>query len=199
MKHILLLFLVALPLTEAIGQEDVLPFSLHLGANFNQSSTAINSTTGIGLFLEPAILVGDRYRLGYRFEPTALAYGVGVIWDACNDGECREGANYVLNNYLKADYLIGQPKINRNGARFQTYAGVNLIILTHRRWVIQATGPQSIDDTQQWVTNTGMGIRFGALLGRFDLSVSLNRTGADFQDYIGFNLGYDLLKNNRRE
>ncbi|MFA0962154.1 hypothetical protein AB9P05_10125 [Roseivirga sp. BDSF3-8] len=158
------------------------------GLNFNQSNTLFNTTTGIGVFVEPDILINGRYRFGYRFEPTALAYGVLVLPGGCG-GECREGANYVLNNYLKAEYLFGQPRRGKNRGRHQFYAGVNLVILTHNRWIL-IRDPGNYQNTRRWVTDTGFGIRAGALLGRFDLSAAFNMVGDDYQDYVGFSLGY---------
>lgn len=196
MKKATFLLLFLLSCTFAQSQSNV--FSLLAGTHFNQSNTELNTTTGIGLFLEPNVTWNNTLRLGFRFEPTALAYGEGVTWDACG-GSCRDGANYVLNNYLKVEYLLGQPTIGRQGGQYQLYVGGHLSLITHKRWEVISIIPDGDFNTHNWVANPGYGLRIGALLGRFDLSITANRVGEDFQDYWGFSLGYRLWNRSMRE
>ncbi len=191
--------------THVFGQETSHNFSVLLGANYNLSSTEFNTTTGIGIFVEPSFILGDKFRLSYRFEPTALAYGVLVLPGGCSEEHpaypgfpsCREGANYLLSNYLKGEYLFGKPKYGRKGGAHQAYAGLNLNLLTHKRYIITSRVPGNWQDTHKWVANPGFGLSIGALLGRFALSVSFNKTGKDFRDFVGFGLAYRLWGRSR--
>jgi hypothetical protein len=187
-----------LAVTRAIGQGATAPFSLAVGVHYNKSSTEFNNTTGIGLFVEPSWTLSNRFRVGYRFEPTALAYGVLVLPGGCTEEHpsypgfpsCREGANYVLNNYLKGAYFLGEPKYGRKGGPYQLYVGLQALVLTHKRYIITSREPGRWRDTHRWVTNAGLGVGIGALLGRFDLAATYNRTGDDFRSHAGFSLGY---------
>ena len=168
--------------------------NVFIGTHYNGSSTDWIPTTGIGFFVEPNILINDKYKLGYRFEPTALAYGVSVLPGGLCGVECREGANYLLGNYLKAEYMLGRPKFGSKGGKYQGYAGLSFNILTHKRWVITSRSSQGWVDTHMWIVDPGMGFRIGALIGRLDVSASYNIAGNDFQNFFGFGLGYTIWK-----
>ena len=177
----------------ANAQEKFEDLCFRLGATFNVSpgSDEFNSSTGLGLFAESDYLIKERVRLGVRFEPTALAWGVLTLPGGCG-GECKEGSNYLINNYLKAEYMIGQPKYGPKKEKYQGYVGLNFLVLTHKRYIITSRIPGNYQDTRRTMTNLGFGIRSGALLRRVDLSASFNWTGNDFQQYFGFNLGYTV-------
>jgi len=178
----------------AYGQDDeTSQIKVFIGALYNGSNTDWMPTTGIGLFVEPSILMNDKFKIGYRFEPTALAYGVLTLPGGCG-GECKEGANYLLGNYLKAEYMFGRPKFGDKGGRYQGYVGLSFNILTHKRWIITSRAPGRWTDIHNWVIDAGMGFRIGALLGRLDISASYNIAGSDFQNFFGFGLGYNVLK-----
>lgn len=192
-KKILSLLFTVFCLISAQGQDHKSnQFNFFFGAHYNGSDTEWMPTTGIGVFAEPSILVNNRFKLGYRFEPTALAYGVLVLPGGCG-GECKEGANYVLGNYLKAEYMLGKPKIGAKGERYRGYAGLSFNIVTHKRWIITSRSPGKWADTHKWIADAGMGFRIGALLGRFDISASYNLAGSDFRNFFGFGLGYSIL------
>ncbi len=97
------------------------------------------NTSGLGLYFESKFLYQDRFIFGYRFEPIALIYGVLVLPGGCTEEHprypgmpsCREGANYLLNNYMFVDYRIGKQKISENGGLYQFYAWFSLNFHTH--------------------------------------------------------------------
>ena len=163
-------------------------FGIQIGTTFNASpgSDESNSSTGLGLFVESNYTLKQKLRFGLRIEPTALVWGVGVLPSGCG-GECKEGSNYLIGNYLKADYLFGNATKNR------MYAGINVFMLTHQRHVITSR-VDDWEDTRRRMTSLGAGGRVGVLLGRFDLSASYNLVGKDFQNYFGFNLGYTVWR-----
>lgn len=192
MKKILPLLFTIFCFSLAQGQDDKTnQIKVFIGAHYNGSNTEWMPTTGIGLFAEPSILINDKFKFGYRFEPTALAYGVLVLPGGCG-GECKEGANYVLGNYLKAEYMFGRPKFGNKGGRYQGYFGLSFNILTHKRWIITSRSPLGWTDTHKWVADPGIGFRIGALLGRLDISASYNIAGSDFQNFFGLGLGYSI-------
>lgn len=185
---------------QTIAQEEE-KLNIYLGAVFNQSSDAWNNTTGVGLFIEGDYFINEKIRIGARFEPTALAYGVAVFPGGCEFehprypgfNSCREGANFLFNNYLKAEYMLGNPIYGKNERRKQAYIGGNIILLMHNRFIITSREPGNWKDTQQLVANLGAGIRVGVLLGKFDLSMAYNKAGEDFRGFVGLNLGYSIL------
>lgn len=185
MKKLLLLSLVILSIP-VIGQDKL---SVQVGATFNVSDDEFNNTTALGLYLEPNYQLNDKIRLGARIEPTALAYGILTLEGNCSTG-CKEGGNFLLINYLKGEYLLGQPKYGPNNGKRQAYVGVNLAMLTHRRYIITSRAAGNWENTRRVVTNLGVGPRFGVLLGRIDLSASYILTGSDFRNFVGLNLGY---------
>jgi hypothetical protein len=190
MKLIIIIGLVFywIPVESQFTRENI---GMQTGIVFNVSNDEFNSTTGLGLYFEPNYLVENKLRLGIRFEPVALAYGILTLPGGC-DGSCEEGANFVLNNYLKAEYFLGNPVFGPNGVKYQSYAGFHLSLITHKRYIITSRIPGAWKDTRERVTNLGIGPRIGILAGRFDLSASFNLTGEDFRNYAGFNLGYQF-------
>lgn len=177
---------------QSLGQRTLDNFGIKVGATFNASSTEYYNTTGIGIFVEPDYMINEKFRFGLRIEPTALAYGIGVIYGGCG-GSCKEGANFLLGNYLKGEYMIGKPKYGPKGQRHQGYVGTNILILTHKRYIITSI-VDNLKNTIETVTNFGFGVRLGAILGKFDLSTSFNNAGKDFSNYFGFNIGYQILQ-----
>lgn len=192
MRNITLLLFIIAPCW-VYSQNNLGNLRFQVGTAFNASPgpDEAKSTSGVGLFLASDFTVKDKIRFGLRFEPTALAWGVALLPDACG-GACKEGASYLLSNYLTADYLVGKPKYGTQNGKHQGYFGVNLLMLTHRRYQISDKDPDNWVTTKRTVTNLGVGMRAGFLLGRFDLSASYNRVDIDFQDYFGFNLGYTV-------
>ncbi len=200
-KYLLFTLLVVSPLS-VYGQVDDKNLTFYVGLVFNQSSDEWNNTTGLGLLIEADYFLNNKVRVGARFEPTALAYGVLVLPGGCENEHprypgvpsCREGANFLFNNYLKAEYMLGRPKYGIKGGRKQAYVGLNILLLMHQRYIITSREPGNWKDAQRLVSNLGGGVRFGVLLGRFDLSTAYNRAGEDFRGFVGVNLGYTVLK-----
>ncbi len=178
---------------QASAQQFWESFGLQAGTTFNASSDEFNSTTALGVFIEPSVFLWERWRFGMRIEPTALAYGILTLPGGCGDS-CEEGANFLLINYLKVEYLLGTPKYGaKKGHLHQAYVGANVLMLTHRRHIITSREPGNWKDTRRRITNAGIGARVGALLGKIDLSASYNFTGDDFRNHFGFNLGYQII------
>ncbi|MFC2104003.1 hypothetical protein ACFLS4_01460 [Bacteroidota bacterium] len=191
-KSLITVIIIILPL-QVLGQDDSQNLSIQLGATYNHSSFDIYNTTGIGLFLESDYLIQEKYRLGVRFEPIALVYGIWYLPEGCDDG-CKEGSSYVVNNYIKADYFIGQPVYETNFIKCQGYVGINILVIAHKRYVITSMELGNWEYAHRTFTNLGIGVRLGFILGRFDLSASYNKTGKDFSDHYGVNLGYILWR-----
>lgn len=197
----ILSFLMMAATTFAQQKEDK-GFSLTAGVVYNKSNMEFNTMTGVGLFFEPRLILNERFVLGYRFEPMALAYGVAVYPGGCTEEHplfpgtpsCREGANYVLNNYLFGDYRIGKAKYGPKGGLRQFYTGLSLNLYTHDRYIITSREPGNWTDTQRWVSNLGPGLRFGAYLGRIQINLSYNLTEEDFQPFLGTSIGYQILR-----
>ncbi|NRB51666.1 MAG: hypothetical protein HRU41_28595 [Saprospiraceae bacterium] len=203
MQKALLSILFSALFLMAFGQDSPpKPFNLFVGAHFNQSNQEFMNTTGLGLFLEPSLIHAERFQFSYRFEASALVEGVLVLPGGCSEEHprfpgfpsCREGANYVLNQYLYADYLFGQARFGARGGRFQTYGGLSLNVNMHDRFIITSRQAGAWQDTQRWVTNIGAGARLGALLGRLKLDFSFNIAGKDFQPYAGFGISYSVFR-----
>lgn len=179
--------------------------SIQTGLAYNQSDDEFNNTTGIGLYLEANYLPTEDFRVSFRFEPTALAYGMAVYPGGCTEEHrrypgftsCREGANYVLNSYLKAQMLIGQPRYTKKDKRIQGYVGAQLVMLSHQRYIITSRRPGNWTDTRQNITNFGFGPNVGYMLGRWDLSAAYHFVGAEFRNYLGLNLGYSFWYNQK--
>ncbi|MGB3467323.1 MAG: hypothetical protein WBA74_18715 [Cyclobacteriaceae bacterium] len=192
-KLILLLFAISFSLIVKGQSDDRHQFEIIIGAHYNGSSQEWMQTTGVGLFFESNFLVKENLRLGYRFEPTALAYGVWILPGGCG-GDCREGANYLLGNYLKAEYLLGNPKIGKKGGKYQCFAGLSFNIMAHRRWIITSKEQGNWKDTLRWIVDPGAGVRFGAMLGNMDIYASYNLAGNELQNFYGLGMGYRILK-----
>ncbi len=96
---------------QAIGQDSKInQFHVVLGSNYNQSNLKYGSTTSLGLFVEPNLFYQNKIRFGYRAELNLLRHSVSRILPiGC--GECLSGAFLLLNNYFKAEYLLGKPWI----------------------------------------------------------------------------------------
>lgn len=193
---IILLFLFG----HVYGQEKkALDFKLPVGLVFNISNSEFMNTNGLGLYFEPKFFYEDKFIFGYRFEPIALVSGVLELPGGCIEEQpsfsgissCREGANYLLNNYLFTDYRIGDGK--NEGLR-QFYAGLSLNIYTHSRYIITSREPGNWKDKEARVTNVGPGVRFGGLLGKIQINLSYNLTGSQFQPYLGTSIGYHIIK-----
>ncbi|MGY6741308.1 MAG: hypothetical protein ACXIUQ_01130 [Cecembia sp.] len=173
-------------------------FIMHVGLVYNQSNLDPNSMTAIGFYFEPKFIISHHFILGYRFEPLALMYGVSVLDGECNTNlssssdftSCKEGANYVLNNYVFTDYRLGSAKYGPKGGLRQFYAGVSMNLYTHNRYIL----PISSNKNQQWVANVAPGIRFGAHLGRIQANLSYNLAGKDFQPFVGTSIGYQIIR-----
>ncbi len=188
-----------------VGQPTPRNISIQTGLAYNQSDDAFNNTTGIGLYLEANYWPTDDLRFSFRFEPTALAYGVAVYPGGCTEEHrrypgwpsCREGANYVLNSYLKAQMLLGQPRFNKKDKLVQAYIGAQVLMLSHQRYIITSREPGNWRDTRQNITNFGIGPNIGYILGRWDLSASYNFVGKEFRDFLGINLGYTVWYNRK--
>ena len=165
--------------------------SLQIGPLYNISpgSDEFNSSTALGLFFEANYELKKRVRMGVRWEPSALVWGILELPGGC-DGVCREGANFLYNYYLKADYLIGKAE----NTKVRSYFGVNLLFQSHKRYIITSRVPGNFMDTRRTVANLGYRFRFGIMLGRFDLSTAYQIAGQDFQDYLSLNLGYTLWR-----
>ncbi len=186
--------------TSANGQDTLNRLAISLGPAYNQSSSAFNSTTGLGIFIGANYALNDRSSIGIKVEPTALAHGVLTLPGGCENESprypgipsCREGANYLIGNYISFDYMLGQPKFGSKGGKSQSYIGLHAIILTHKRFIITSRLAGNWKDDRRTITNAGIGLKYGLLLGRFDINLSYNLTGNDFRNYGGFNLGYRI-------
>lgn len=187
------------------GQQAPRNISIQTGLVYNQSDEEFNNTTGIGLLIEANYLPTEDLRFSFRFEPTALAYGVAVYPGGCTEEHqrfpgwtsCREGANYVLNSYIKAQMLLGESRFNKKGKLMQGYLGGHVMMLSHKRYIITSREPGNWRDTRQNVTNFGIGPNIGYILGRWDLSASYNFVGDEFRDFLGINLGYTVWYNQK--
>ena len=187
------------------AQQDRRNISIQTGLAYNQSDDEFNNTTGIGIYFEANYLPTKDLKLSFRFEPTALAYGVAVYPGGCTEEHrrypgwpsCREGANYVLNSYVKAQMLLGQPHYNKKDRLVQGYIGGHITMLSHQRYIITSRGPGDWTDTRKNITNFGIGPNIGYLLGRWDLSASYNFVGNEFRDFLGINLGYTVWYNRK--
>jgi hypothetical protein len=177
-------------------------FKLPVGVVFNQSNMEFNTTTALGIYLEPKFFYNDRLILGYRLEPVALAYGVLLLPGGCTQvhrqypgmPSCREGSNFLINNYFFADRRLGSPTIGKKGGIYQLYTGLSINVHTHHRYIITSRRAGNWEDAETWITNLGLGYRFGALLGRTQANLSLNITGRDFQPFLGMSFGYVVIK-----
>lgn len=187
------------------AQQSKRDISVQVGTVFNQSDDEFNNTTGVGLYVEANYLPSEDWRLSFRFEPTALAYGVAVYPGGCTEEHrrypgwtsCREGANYLLNSYLKAQMMLGEPRYNKKNRKVQAYVGAQVVMLSHQRYIITSRVPGNWRDTRQNITNAGIGPNIGYLLGRWDLSASFNFVGDEFRDFLGINLGYAVWYNRK--
>lgn len=199
-KNILLIACLIITKIIFCQQHNAAMFNLYAGAIYSNSNDEFMNNTGIGVFLEPSLTFGKKFKTAFRFEPLALAYGVLLLPGGCTEEHprypgiptCREGANYLLNNYFIFDYLIGQSKSGKKGGHYQSYLGMSFNIHTHRRYVITSRVPGNWRDTAKWIIRPGTGIRIGYLLGKFNLSVAYNFIGKDFQDYLGMSLSYRI-------
>lgn len=192
MKYIFVALIILSSIDPTFCQLNKENTSVQTGTTFNASSDKFNSTTAIGLFIEGNYWKSEKLRLGLRVEPVALAWGILVLPGGC-DGECKEGANFLLNNYLKADYFIGRADLSKKGKRKQGYIGVQFIYLTHNRWFITDRTPGNYKDTRRWIGDPGAGLRLGYKFGLIDLSVSGNLTGNLFRNYVGINLAFHIF------
>ncbi len=183
-------------------EKDIWDFRLPVGLVYNQSNTEFNNTTGIGIYLEPKYFYRDKLVFGYRLEPIALAEGLLVTPGGCTEEHprypgipsCREGSYYLLNNYLFTDYRFGKWKSGKKGGIYQLYTGLSLNIYTHGRYVITSREVGNFRDEKKWITNIGAGLRLGAFLGHFQINLSYNITGKQFQPYFGIGIGYLVVK-----
>lgn len=197
--------LVATTCLACYAQESPRNISIQTGLAYNQSDTEWNNTTGIGIYFEANYQPTADLRFSFRFEPTALAYGVAVFPGGCTEEHrrypgftsCREGANYLLNSYAKAQLLLGQPRFNKKDRLIQGYIGAHVTMLSHQRYIITSREPGNWRDTRKNVTNFGVGPNIGYILGRWDLSASYNFVGTEFRDYLGLNLGYTVWYNKK--
>lgn len=187
------------------GQQTPHNISIQTGLAYNQSDNEFNTTTGIGLYFEANYFPTEDLRLSFRFEPTALAYGVLILPGGCTNEHrqfpgvpsCREGANYVLNSYLKTQMLLGQPRFNKKDKLVQAYIGAHLLMLSHQRYIITSREPGNWRDTRRNITSFGIGPNIGYILGRWDVSASYNFVGDEFRDFLGVNLGYTVWYNRK--
>lgn len=202
MKKLILFITLCFFLTNSFAQkENVKDFSLVTGLVYNQSNMKFNTTTAVGIYFEPKIYFNERLIIGYRLEPVALAYGVLLLPGGCTQvhrqfpgmPSCREGSNFLINNYFFVDKRLGNQKIGKKGGVYQLYSGLSINVHTHHRYIITSrTG--NWEDVETWITNLGLGYRFGALLGRTQLNLSYNITGSDFQPFLGMSFGYTMIK-----
>lgn len=201
-KRLILVFLI-FEVTYSFAQEASLrDFSLTTGLVFNQSNMQFNTTTAVGIYLEPKFHLNERFIIGYRLEPVALAYGILLLPGGCTQvhrrfpgmPSCREGSNFMINNYFFVDRRLGNQKIGRKGGVYQFYSGLSVNVHTHHRYVITSRRPGNWEDMETWITNLGFGFRIGALLGRTQANLSLNLTGKDFQPFLGMSFGYTVIK-----
>lgn len=201
-RHLILIFLF-FEITNSFAQEKSLrDFNLVSGLVFNQSNMEFNTTTAVGIYLEPKLFLSDKFIIGYRLEPVALAYGILLLPGGCTQvhrqypgmPSCREGSNFLINNYFFVDRRFGNQKLGKKGGVYQLYSGLSINFHTHHRYVITSRRPGNWEDMETWITNLGFGYRFGALLGRTQANLSLNLTGKDFQPYLGMSFGYTLIK-----
>jgi hypothetical protein len=203
MKKAILFFTICFFSANSFAQkENVKNFSLVTGLVYNQSNMKFNTTTAVGIYFEPKIYFNKRLTLGYRLEPVALAYGVLLLPGGCTQvhrrfpgmPSCREGSNFLINNYFFVDKRLGNPKIGKKGGVYQFYSGLSINVHTHHRYIITSRRAGNWEDTEAWITNLGLGYRLGALLGRTQLNLSYNITGSDFQPFLGISFGYILIK-----
>ncbi len=172
--------------------------AIQLGPVFNQSSDAFNNTTGLGMFLQADYFPKENIRVALGVEPTALVYGVLVLPGGCEHEHrrypgvpsCREGSNYLLNNFVSGDLFWGKSSYGKKGGLRQAYVGLSANMLAHQRYVITSRVIGQWRDTRLSVSSLSMGGRLGYLLGRMDLSVSYNQPISNFRGFVGFRLGY---------
>lgn len=189
----------------SIAQDASRDISIQTGLAYNQSDNEFNNTTGTGIYFEVNYLPTEDLRLSFRFEPVALAYGVLVLPGGCTEEHrqfpgwtsCREGANYLLNSYAKAQMLLGTPRFTKKNKLIQGYIGGQVMMLSHQRYIITSRGPGDWTDTRQSITNFGIGPNIGYILGRWDLSASYNFVGDEFRNFLGVNLGYTVWYNQK--
>ncbi|WP_373495449.1 hypothetical protein [Aquiflexum sp.] len=183
-------------------KENVKDFSLVTGPVYNQSNMKWNTTTAVGVYLEPKFYLNERMIIGYRLEPVALAYGVLLLPGGCTQvhrhypgmPSCREGSNFLINNYFFVDNRLGNQKIGKKGGVYQLYSGLSINVHTHQRYIITSRRAGNWEDAEAWITNFGLGYRLGALLDRTQANLSLNITGTDFQPFVGMSFGYSVIK-----
>lgn len=187
MKKIAFAFVVLVSL-QSIAQDSTKKFNLLVGTSFNGSSAANNSTTGIGIFAQPSFLFQNKIRVSLRIEPVALAHGVAMN-DIGEPFTQKSGANFLLNNYLSGDVIFATTTGKRHLKKY--YAGGSLLFLAQQRHVYDNTTPNS---SQEFVTNFGAGIKLGVMIGKIDFSISANKIGNDFTDFIGVSLGYQFSR-----
>lgn len=205
MKFSYFIFIIGITIHSTFAQTDKRDISIQVGSVFNQSDDEFNTTTGVGLYFEANYLPTENLRLSFRFEPTALAYGILVLPGGCTEEHrqfpgitsCREGSNYLLNSYVKAQMLIGEPRFNKNNRRVRGYIGGHVVMLSHQRYIITSREPGNWRDTRKNITNAGLGLSLGYILGRWDISSSYNFVGDEFRDFLGLNLGYTVWYNRR--
>ncbi|MEM9327771.1 MAG: hypothetical protein AAGA85_19030 [Bacteroidota bacterium] len=161
------------------------PFHLQAGLTYNQSA-GIENPTGVGLYLQALYLPTSRLRLGLRLEPTLLAEGEFVQE---SDPPIRGGSNYLVNNYLSADFLLGQPRFTAEGkARARFYLTTQAIMATHRVFI-------GVGDQRERESHFGAGIGVGCDIGRWDLGTSMNFMAGDaLSNYVSLNVGYTFWK-----
>ncbi|WP_194973500.1 hypothetical protein [Aquiflexum lacus] len=201
-KHLILIFLFLCLSNSYAQKENKSDFSLTTGLVYNQSNMKWNTTTAVGIYFEPKIYFNERLIIGYRLEPVGLAYGVLLLPGGCTQvhrqfpgmPSCREGSNFLINNYFFMDKRLGNQKIGKKGGVYQLYSGLSINIHTHHRYIITSRRAGNWEDAEAWITNLGLGYRLGALLGRTQLNLSFNITGSDFQPFLGMSFGYILIK-----
>ncbi len=159
------------------------PFKLEAGAAFNMSSNKINSTKGLALYLEPKYTFTDRFQLAWRIEPSVLANGISA-----DDRESiKSGSNFLLTNSVTGEYFLTGPD-----KKTRPFIGVSLSLHSQNRYVVISTPNSMPFSRREYFHSVGFGPRAGLDMGRTRLLTTLNITGREFTNYVGFNVGYEF-------
>ncbi len=179
------LLATAITLCSFAQEEHTKGFDLQAGVAYNQSS-GIKNPTGIGMFLKTRYSPNSKLRLGLQVEPTLLADGEYVQESL---PPIRGGANYLVNSYLSAGWLLGHRQANEDGKkhpRFSVYT--QAIMSTHRVYI-------GTDDDRERQTYFGVGLGADCDIRRWTFSSSWNLMPGDgIENFVSLNVGYALVK-----
>ncbi len=187
MKTRLTLWLLAtvITLSSHAQEEQTKGFDLKAGVAYNQAS-GIKNPTGVGVFLKTRYSLTPKLRLGLQVEPTLLAEGEYVQESL---PPIRGGANYLVNSYLSAGWLLGQRQTDGDGKKHPQFSVYTQAIMsTHRVY----TGT---DDDRERQTYFGVGLGADCDIRRWTFSSSWNLMPGDgIENFVSLNVGYALVK-----